>query len=151
MKTFDIALKHLQGVDFTPFSIFGKEIKSEDASPQEKELKELIEKRHQDFSNDKDNNTSNSYYRNIVFLTAVFHLVFKAKDMASPFDVACEIIESESDILKNKFETFSGTDYPKIMVDKWIKYCNDLKLRTTALEGELRLDYFFTAFHYLEN
>ncbi len=143
-KTFDIAIKYLQGIDFKTIPILIQQpgiISNSDVA--------LIDSRHKKFIADPNNNISNDYYRSMCFATAVYHCVFKAYEWVSFFDVAIEIIEAHKDVTKKSFECYLGTVYPKIMVDAWIKYCEELKLKTNYLESECREDLFFCAYHYV--
>jgi hypothetical protein len=146
MKTFDIALYYLKDIDFKIFPII---VKRTDEFKTDSKFNEAIKNAQQKFSTDKNNNKSNDYYRNICFATALYHLIFKAHDWTSFFDVACEIVEANKEVLNTKFEPYLGTEYPKIMLDYWIKYCEDLKIKTELIEGEIREELFFTAYHYI--
>ncbi len=145
MKTFDIAINYLQEIDFRSFEII---IKEATTSKTNEDFKEAIKSAHGKFIADKNNNTSNDYYRNICFSTALYHLIFKAHGWVSFFDVAQEIVGAHKEIINTEFETYLHTEYPKVMVDDWIKYCEDLKGKTLLLEGEIRQDLFFAAYHY---
>ena len=145
MKTFDIALQHLKGIDFKSVPII---VKKEEPYVFDNILELLIKKAKQDYNNDIRNNKSNDYYRNICFFTAMLHLTFKAHGWVSFFDVACEIVEAFKDSSVTK-ELYLKTAYPKVMVDEWIKYCEGVKLKTDILESEIRENLFFTAYHYI--
>lgn len=146
MLTFNLALKHLDLIDFSGWNLKGEKLED---SYSEKFKNDLMIY-HTCFENDKENNKSNSYYRNMVFQTACLHLIFKACGVVSFWDVALEIIESNKSILDSNYEGFSpGSIYPKLMVDQWNKYCEDLnKKGIHLLNGENNLEYFMAAFHY---
>jgi hypothetical protein len=146
MKTFDIALHYLKDIDFKKIPIT---LKRGDEFKTDEKFNEAIKYAQQKFSSDKNNNKSNDYYRNICFATAIYHLIFKAHGWTSFFDVASEIIEAHKEVLNTKFEPYLRTVYPKIMLDYWIKYCEDLKTKTELIEGEIREELFFTAYHYI--
>ena len=83
------------------------------------------------------------------FITAMYHLVFKAHGWVSFFNVACEISEAYKDVLDTEFEPYRRKAYPKVMLDEWDKYCDNLKERTDFIEGEIRDMLFFTAYSYI--
>lgn len=152
MRTFDIALKHLNelNIDLKEMDIYNFD-RDRELSVAEQRISDAIEFALGKFQADKQNNKSNDYYRNIVFITAVLHLAFKARGMTSFWDVAREIIEGNKDVLKTKYEGWTpGSEYPKVMVDKWKDYCNNLRevKKVFALEGECNMDYFMAAYHY---
>jgi hypothetical protein len=150
MKTFDIALKYLKDIDYKIGNIL--RFPDQPQNPEEDKLiTDQITERHKRYNEDPENNFSNDYYRNVVFATAMYHLMAKAKGFISFFDVACEIIESDIHVVNTNFEKYKQTAYPKVMVDKWDVYCEDIsdKQHSAFVEGELRLDLFFTAYHYL--
>ena len=142
MKTFDIALKYLKDLDFSSIDLY--------ADTNNLNLSGIVKERHELFSESNDSKL-NSYYRNMVFLTCVHHLVELENKRVSFFDVACEIIESERDVVNTKFERYKNTTYPKVMMDKFVKYCNGLSPQPSFLsdESEVRLDFFATAYHYI--
>ncbi len=146
MKTFDIAINYLKEVDLKTFPIIIKQI---DEFKTDEKFDKTIESIKQKFDADKNNNKSNDYYRSICFMTALYHLIFKAHGWISFFDVACEIIEAHKSVINTNFEHYLGTAYPKIMLDDWIKYCEGLKIKTELIEGECREELFFTAYHYI--
>lgn len=133
MKTFDIALKHLKGLDFSNSDIFSD--------------RELI-KRHQDYIADKENIRSNDHYRGMVFYGAVFHLHDLASKKVSYHYVACEIIES----MEASHEKYAKTVYPKNMVDEWDNYCNSLigAPDYISTDNEVRFNIFCVAYEYLK-
>jgi hypothetical protein len=124
-------------------------VKRLDENKIDEKFKESIKKAKQKFDDDKNNNKSNEYYRNICFATASYHLIFKAHGWTSFWDVACEIIEANQEVVNSKFEPYLKTAYPKIMVDDWIKYCEELKVKTELIEVEIREELFFNAYHYI--
>ena len=146
MKTFDIAVEYLKDIDFKTFPII---VKRADEFKADEKFNEAIKTAQQKFGADKNNNKSNDYYRNICFATALYHLIFKAHEWTSFWNVACEIIEAHQAVVSTKFEPYLRTAYPKIMLDDWIKYCEELKVKTELLEGEIREELFFTAYHYI--
>jgi len=145
METFDIAVDCLKGIDFKIVPI---KVKKGDDFKSDEKLNDEIIKAYEKFNIDKNNNKSH-YYNSMCFLTAVYHLIFKAHGWTSFFDVACEIIEANKEIVNTKFEPYLRTVYPKIMLDSWIKYCDELKPKTELIEGETREELFFTAYHYI--
>ena len=145
MKTFDIAVEYLKDIDFKSLPII---VKKEDPYIFEDNFDLLICNAKKEYDKDKRNNKSNSYYRNICFFTAILHLTFKAHEWVSFFDVSCEIVEAFKDTSGTK-ELYLKTVYPKVMVDQWINYCEEIKLKTDILESEIREQLFFTAYHYI--
>lgn len=145
MTTFDIALKHLDGIDFSKFPIV---ITGNENYMMDEKLNEKVMSAKNKFDSDKDNTKSNDHYRSVVFGTAILHLIFKAHGWVSFFDVACEISEANKSVVNTEFEKYKGTQYPKVMVDQWNEYCENLKEKTHILEGELRSEFFMTAYHY---
>ena len=145
MRTFDIAIEHLKGIDFTAFPI---EVKESDEQNLDGNLEDAIHKANEEFLADVRNDKSNDWYRNMCFMTAMLHLVFKAHGWTSFFDVACEIIEAKKDVLNTDYETYLRTSYPKVMLNEWNKYCERLKERTELIEGEINNHLFFAAYHY---
>jgi hypothetical protein len=133
MTTFDIALKHLKGLDFRNPDIFSD--------------RELIE-RHIYYKEDKLNIRSNDHYRGLVFYACVYHLHDLALKKFSYFDVACEIIES----MVPSFDKHMKTEYPKNMVDQWNNYCNSIINPDPYMEtdNEVRFNIFCVAYHYLQ-
>lgn len=149
-KTFDIALRYLKDIDFTKYPIVfaDSDWRNKECSKEEKLIDEQVKYNFFVFNADKENNESNDNYRGMVFMTTVYHLIFKAHGWTSFFDVALEIIDANKSVLNTDFEKWLGTVYPKIMMDEWIKYCEELKKKTFILEGEIREDLFFCAYNY---
>ncbi len=147
MKTFDLAIKYLQEseIDFKNwFNLY-----SGTESPPE-----VMQKLHacgERYMADKTNAFSNDYYRQMCFEEAFRHLQMKAHGLTSFWDVAIEIVEAHKDVLKNKFETDGNSVYPKIMMDAFIKYCDELNPQPTFLgaKSEVRHEFFMGAFHYI--
>lgn len=147
MKTFDIAKEYLNGIDFLSIDTHNKTLLE-----MKPELTSEITKRHKLFEADENNRVSNDHYRGMVFSCCCYHLSDIAHKRVSFFDVACEIIEANKYILKSKYEGFTkGSIYPKVMVDKFEKYCNEMNPQPPFLndKSELRLDFFMCAFHYI--
>lgn len=152
MRTFDIALKHLNNktVNFKDFDIYNPDPHRK-LSQGEERIVAALNGTIANFQADKENDKSNDYFRNMTFATAVLHLVFKAHGLTSFWDVAKEIIEANKAVLQTEFEGFSqGSVYPKVMTDAWSKYCKELKEKGVfVLDGESNLEYFMGAFHYV--
>jgi len=146
MKTFDIAVEYLKDIDFKTFPII---IKQADDFKADATLNEQISAAQQKFEADKNNHKSNDYYRSICFATALYHLIFKAHQWTSFFEIACQIIDTHKAVINTNFEPYLSTAYPKTMLDDWIKYCEKLSTKTEILEGEIREELFFTAYHYI--
>ncbi len=139
MRTFDIALKHLNKINLSGLNIRQKVF-----------YNTIVETTYEDFLSDPENNKSNEYYKGVVFNAAIFHLLFKSNGLKSCFDVACEIVEAEKEIVKTKFETFKNTVYPKVMTDKWARYLQEIKSVTSILEdSELSYELFFAAYTFI--
>lgn len=151
MKTFDIALKYLKDIDYKIGNIVRLKGADITESEEDKIIVAQITERHEQFSIDKRNTEGSEYYRGVVFTAAIYHLIAKAKGFVSFFDVACEIVESEIGIVKTDYERYKDTDYPKAMVEKWDMYCEEIsdQEHSAFVEGALRLDLFFAAYHYL--
>lgn len=144
MRTFDIAVKYLKesGADFKKIDLYD----SNDA----KFPNEIYDVALKNFLHDPENNKSNDWYRRMVFFTAISHLAFLSNGIASCFDVACEIVESEKKILLTDFLRYGRTGYPKKMTDKFVDYCNNLNPRPAIFsdDSETGIHIFFAAFHY---
>lgn len=142
MKTFDLALKYLEGIDFKQFAfvVKGKWSLTE-------QQQKIIDEAGKRFLSDKKNTVSNEYYRSVCFEAAIFHSIFKAHNQTSFFIVACGIVEFYKDVLKTKHEKHGA--YPKLMVDEWDIYLNNLKETTQILDNELAQEFLLTAYHYV--
>ncbi|MEK6880547.1 MAG: hypothetical protein AABY22_13100 [Nanoarchaeota archaeon] len=154
MKTFDIAIKYLKGVDYSKAGIISFDEKEMEETEDTKRFHEIIVAQHDKYDLNIENEElqeDNGYYRNLVFVTATLHLIAKAKGFISFFDVAIEIIESEIDVVETKFELYKNTVYPKAMVDKWDMYSEEIEDQPqyAFINGAFRLDMFFVAYHYL--
>ncbi len=146
MKTFDIALEYLKEIDLTDIDTYSQHDLGN------KLVADKIVEQQKKYISDKNNNVSNDYYRNMTFAVCIYHLADLAQGRASFFNVACEIIESEQYILKTKFEGITeGSSYPKVMMDKFINYCNELNPQPYFLsdKSEVRDEFFMAAFHYI--
>jgi len=146
MKTFDLAVEHLKDLDLKSFPIVIKDINK--YVPNENFVS-MIHENHKEFLADKRNNISNDHYKGLCYTTALNHLIFKFNGWVSFFYVACEIVEAYKYVLDTDFEPYLRTVYPKVMLDEWFKYCENLKAKTEILEGELTPHYFFVAYHYI--
>ncbi len=151
LKTFDIALKYLEGVDidFTKLIVFYK-----GKPPQTQAHLDVVEKimeQKKKFHADPANTESNEYFRDVAFETACWHLAQKAQGYVSFFDVACEIVEANMDVLNGEYEKFMKTNYPQVMLDHWHAYCDrvDPKMPVLDREAEQNLELFFSAYHYI--
>ncbi len=134
VKTFDLALKHLKGLDFSNPDIFAD--------------RELIS-RHENYRDDKLNTFSNDHYRGTVFYVCIYHLHDLALNKVSMFYVALEIIESLID--QDLQEKYLQTSYPNIMVNTWNEYCNSMESAPDYLsvDNEIRFQIFCVAYHYV--
>jgi len=149
MKTFDIALEYLKGIDFSKYDIYvsRKIPSSENASV----IKQIVQ-RKVDFDSDENNKFSNDYYRSMVFESCIYHLIDLAQGRASYFEMACDIVEAHRDILKTKFTSYTERSiYPKVMVENFINFCNSLKPQPLFLndKSDVRVEFFTSAFHYV--
>ncbi len=147
MKTFDLSLQYLKGIDFSKYDSY---IEAE--TPERTAFMEQVKIQHDKFQADKSNTCSNDYYRSMTFSSCIYHLIDLAHGRASYWNVACEIVESEKGILKTKYEGFTeGSIYPKVMMDKFIKYCDELNPKPSFLneKSEVRHEFFMGAFHYI--
>ncbi len=150
MKTFDIAIEYLKDIDFSKFNTYDGSLSV--TSEEDEITAQLIKEQQEKYLSDSDNTYSNDYYRNIVFAACLCHLSDLAYNRASFWNVACEIIEANRDILKTKFEGFTnGSSYPKLMMDEFVKYCNEMSPQPSFLsnESEVRTEFFMAAFHYI--
>ncbi len=145
MRTLDIAIKYQKNLDLKQYPITDLAL----GFSANAQLRQAENKAEQQFEHDTKNHKSNVYYRNICYSTAFFHLLFKAHGWTSFFDVACQIIEKHKQVIETEFEQYLSTAYPKVMLDDWIKYCEELKTKTEILEGECREEYFMVAYHYI--
>ncbi len=149
MKTFDISLKYLKEIDFSLTETYDPApVPLPDDPLRDKKIEEQIDK----YRSDPDNTASNEYYRNMVLAACMYHLIDLAHKRPSYFNVACEIIEYEISILDNKqYELYERTNYPKVMVDKFIKYCDEMNPQPKFLSAtsEVRLEFFMVAYHYI--
>lgn len=149
MKTFDLALKYLQGTDFTPFDLKNSE-KDIPLTDAEKKMGEDLIERQKKFKSDQRVLDHNDYYKDTIFIFAIYHLAFKSKGIISAWDVALEIVESELPILKTNFEKYQGSVYPEIMVDKWNSYCKTKpEIDFLKEDSQLKTEFFFAAYHYI--
>lgn len=149
MTTFDIALKYLEGLDLTAIDLYSEKqelpLNTEDAAFMEKLI---IQTRA--FIQDPENNKSNLHYRGVVFATAIMHLAFKQKKLVSAFDVACEIVEYNKELVSIACEKYLQTVYPKFMMREWFIYCNGKpELSILSEKSEIRNHFFHTAYHYI--
>lgn len=152
MRTFDLAVKYLQESNFdfkNEIDLYKEDRHSTGMS--ENAQNKLI-KISKDFFVDKTNTFSNEYYRGMTFGAALKHLTMKAYGVVSFWGVAIQIVEAHKDILLSPaFEVYGNSVYPKVMMDAFIKYCDELKPQPTFLnsESELRHEFFMGAFHYV--
>ena len=147
MKTFDIAVKYLKDIDLSIYDTYDN-TEIQENNPTSKQIKV----QHEKFKADKNNNVSNDYYRNMTFAACLCHMTDLAHKRTSYWDVACTIIESDINILKTPYKGFTdGSIYPKIMVDKFEKYCNEMNPQPLFLskESEVKIEFFMAAFHYM--
>ncbi len=147
MKTFDIAIKHLKDFDFSEYDTYLYDGDGELPKKLQIEFDSCLDS----FKNDKDNTYSNDYWRCICFGAAFYHLGDLAHNRPSWFYVTCEIIESEKELLKNRFEEYRKTVYPKLIVEKFDNWTKTLNPKPFFLsdESEIKLDLFASAYHYL--
>jgi hypothetical protein len=150
MKTFDIALEHLKDIDFSKYDVYHYDKKN--PSLENESVRKQITERKTYFDSDKRNTFSNDYYRSMVYESCIYHLIDLAQGRISYWNVACDIIEAYKDLLKTKFEESEfGSEYPKIIMDRFIAYCNGLNPPPSFLneKSEVRVEFFFSAFHYM--
>jgi hypothetical protein len=150
-RIFDIAVSHLKDINL--IGLYMTENLSDEAVPEKEEMiNRVIEAPLMDFKRNPQNISANEHARAVMFLAAVHHMIDLAHGRVSGFDVACEIVESNADVLKTKFEKFGRTDYPKIMVDKWLLYCNGIKNDKPyylSHKSDIQLEIMFSAYHYI--
>ena len=147
MRTFDIALKYLKDIDFSKYDAYSDIVK-----PDMEDIMQQVLLQHKKYVNDKDNTDSNDHYRTMIFEACINHLVDLQQGRASYWNVACEIIESEIDVLKTAYEGYTeGSKYPKVMTDKFLTYCANLNPQPLILrdDSELRINFFMCAYHYI--
>ncbi len=150
MKTFDIAKEYLKDVDLVKWDLFS------DEETKDRELVRMqVKTMSKAFLKDKRlMPNTDEYYRLMTFEACVHHMAELAQPdvLKSYFDVACSIIEANKDILKTKFEGYGGegSAYPQVMIDEFIKYCNELNPQPRFLgdRSEVRIEFFMIAFHY---
>lgn len=149
MKTFDIAEKYLEDLNYSVINIY--------IDP-EKQLKEAmafglqLAERQKKFLADENNTISNDHYRSMVFAACFYHCADLFYRKVSYWDVSCEIIEFDIHILGSKYEGWTpGSLYPKIMIDKFITYCDQVSPQPLFLneKSETRIELFMAAFHYI--
>lgn len=148
MKTFDIALSCLKDIDFSKYDVYNDKDVLEENELARKKVNEAKVK----FDSDENNNFSNDYYRSMVYEACIYHLIDLSQNRISYWNVACDIIEAYKDVLKTKFEKSDfGDEYPKIMTDSFIKYCNELNPQPHFLgeKSEVRAEFFMSAFEYI--
>lgn len=99
MKTFDLAVKYLSqaGIDFSKYDIYGG-----GKTPDSQLILLQIKQPHTNYKADKENNVSNDYYKDVVFESALSHLVQLAHEKTSWFNKASEIIWKKKAELKDK-------------------------------------------------
>lgn len=149
MKTFDLALKYLDGLDLSVVDLH-HESKDQQLNEKELELLPVLLERLDKFKTDPQNTESNDHYRSMVFTTATMHLAFKQHGHTSFFTVAEAIIEGQFDILPDDCEKFMNTEYPLAMIHAWNDYCSTQPQFPCLREGsEIRYDLFYTAYHYI--
>lgn len=146
MKTFDIANEYLKDFNFGDYDTYTEEDSACDVFG--KQIKSIFNQ----YKEDKRNSFSNNYYRNMVFGAAVCHNNDLYYKRPSYFNVACEMIESELIAIKlGNFELYNNTSYPKILVDLFLKYCDEMNPQPPFLseKSEVRLEFFMAAYHYI--
>jgi len=133
---FDVAVSYLDEIDFKG-SVY-------DEKKQEVVYEAIVtEKLNKQFGKYK-NETQDDYYANIVFGTALKHILMKLWYEKSFFDVAKVIIENRKEYISTNVKV-----YPTIMINDWNKYCDKIKKTTNFLEDELRISLFHVAYHYV--
>lgn len=149
MKTFDLALKHLEGADLLELDF--------NTETDETETGREVLQRLENYLNDEANIFSNDYYKRMIFSEAVLHLYDLQHGAKKSFwQVACEIA-SERKILTalHLYKGLTpGSVYPKRMVNKFIDYCEARNPQPVFLKGgedELRVEFFMGAFHYVND
>jgi hypothetical protein len=151
-KLFDIAVNHLQGLDFSCISLDGVRMKDELSFYERLEFEILNEatiSRQEIFKATRYTYGHSEYYVDLVFAAATYHMIFKANNITSYFDVAFEIIESNKDVLQGEFVKHKNTIYPKVMVDAWISYCESKKdIAQFQKNTAFRNDLFYVAYHH---
>lgn len=150
MKTFDIATKYLQAsdIDFKGLNIYESLKNPTEAQTSViKQAQQICEK----YLEDPENNKSNDYYRRVIFETALQNLCFKAQSAPSFWDKAIEIINAHKKAYDLPFEKYKGVDYPKVMVDKYLEWCNSLIPQPYVLipTSEINLEMFLAAYEYV--
>jgi len=145
MRTFDLAIKYLKDVDLSHIDI------NDDKTLDSELMNGEILKAFNRYKANPENNKSNDYYKGGVFISALIHLVMKANNFVSFWDVSREIIQANKEVLNTNFKRYLGTVYPEVMCLQWNKYCTDMKKQTTLLEGEINSDLFFCAYEYFIN
>ena len=139
-KTFDIAIKYLKDLDFKVVDIFtyiGLE-----------KLHDKIKCQYELYLNDSDNTKSNQHYKDSVFEVAMCHLMDKAHDRVSCFDVACTIVEENTDVIDYSKKEWDG--YPKLMEYLWNKYIEGIQNKPKYLsKDEIKGEIFMTAYDYI--
>ncbi len=143
-----MALHCLKGIDFSKYDVYNDTDVLEENELARKKVNEAKVK----FDSDENNNFSNDYYRSMVYEACIYHLIDLAHKRISYWDVACDIIEAYKYILETKFEASDfGSEYPKVMTDSFVKYCNKLNPQPHFLgeKSEVRAEFFMSAFQYI--
>jgi|ERR1035437_6739064 hypothetical protein len=138
IKTFDLAIKYVKDLDFKSVDIFtydGLEKINDKVSEQLKR-----------FLKDPDNNIGNEHSKSCTFEVAMYHLMDKAHDRVSCFDVACAIVDENRSVVDNSGGEWQG--YPKLMKQLWDKYVNEMEKKPKYLAGEMEGEVFMCAYHY---
>lgn len=154
MKTFDIATKylHASSINFKNFDIYDKNA-LKDSTPAKKANMDQVQAVLEKYLADPQNNKSNDYYRRVVFETALQNQCFIAQGAPSFWDKAIEIINVNKKAYDLPFEKYRGMAYPKVMVDKYLEWCNSLSPQPYVLstESEINLEMFMAAYEYVTN
>jgi len=152
MKTFDIAIKYLQAssINFKNFDIYDKDA-LKDSTPAKKANIEQAQAVCEKYLADPQNTQSNDYYRRVIFETALQHLCFKEQGAISFWDKAIEIINANKKAYDLPFEKYKNTAHPKVMVEKYLEWCNSLNPQpyTLSEESEINLEMFMAAYEYV--
>lgn len=148
MKTFDIAKKYLEDINFSKFDLNRKAYQP--LSEEEQSILKQCQYLSLKFLKDAENKASNDYYRKMVFEACIHHLIQLSHNYESYWDKACEIIEFNKATLNTDYILYKGMNYPELMFDKFIGYCDKLNPQPHFLskESELRDEFFMLAYHY---
>lgn len=138
IKTFDLACEYL------------KEVNWQYIQHDFKVGEPVILARLAKYLADPRNQTSNEYYRSVVFEVAVWHCLEVGTDNKSAFDEAVRIIKKYQEAPALLIHKYENTIYPNVMVQDFNKYCASVQPMPDYLSDkfEVKMMIFGVAYHY---